>query len=859
MTSTTKSKMLGERLKTGWTKIRERLSLNPNKQFQLFIIALILVIAGQLIMRRTVPIDSWNEMRQTINYWLRVDVKYLGNVMIGMSLTIIGGILFVISSYKKGLFKKDLFDPLPQQDQPILQKFHFSQWLPRFVLGVILFGLLLFRAINFNLEFFDFIFWILCIILFTSAVFRYDKAAGVSLIPDISLKEVGIITLLIIVGLLISTYQLQDIPNVLKGDEGNFFETARFIALGDYRHSIFGFGVYSYPIISSYFQAAIVNMFGIDIWGWRFASVLPAIFSVIPLYLIGRDFFNRWVGIIASLVYISSPWMLSFARLGYNNSQAILFVTFCIWFFYLGLKKNSLFYIYLGGVVAGLGFLTYTSGRLGLVVLVAMFGYTFLSKLGKKGGKRFILIAFLIFIVGWAIIAMPHLTYGNNQDPETLRYKMVEGLFYQTDYAMGLFGEHTIYESSSIHVLDRYQIFYNPKLYGRLLLRGVVRSILGFQIDEYSSNFFLSSSLAGPIAVIFYVFGIYTVLSQFWRKNSFPLLVWFAAGLFFLSIISTYPPRPAHLVPVIPAVALFIGIGIYLSVDQILNFFQHKKWAWAPLQPLLIIVICVTIMIAGVNEYFVESPKMYRPNLEQVMNWAGLHNPKETEFVYVYDDISREIWTPYFFHLGLTSPHFKSVSLDDVLNNNVSWPSGKDFSIFIEEAHAEALVPLILKEFDQANLETIRNRDGNPIGRAIVQGSVILDTTVPLFAGLGSLFTSRVLWVILPLVLLELFLLYKMYPEMRFRNFQAGVISWKEKLTDMPFIPSLGKSSLQDSGAQQISEPEGEPAEPGNAFEIGFFIRLGLAKVTRNYQAKIVLSHQKNKSPKQEETRKKRE
>lgn len=433
---------------------------------------------------------------------------------------------------------------------------------------------------------------------------------------------------------------------------------------------------------------------------------------------------------------------------------------------------------------------------------------------------------------------------------------MVEGVFIQTDYAMGLFGEQAITETSNILMLDRYQVFYSPELYGRLLLRGVIRSILGFQIDEYSSNFFLSSSLAGPIAAVFYVLGIYAVLGHFWRTNSFPLLVWLGTGLLFLSIISTYPPRPAHLVPVIPTTALFTGIGIYLSIDHIAAFFRHKKWEWAPLQVALTALICITIMVAGTTQYFVDSPKMYRPNLEQVMNWAGLHNPKDTEFVYIYDQIHQENWTPYFFHLGLTTPKFDSFLIDDVLSGAVKWPTGENFSIFIEEPNAEVLVPLIVEQLDQVNLETFRNRDGNPIGRAIVGGTVNLSTSVPFLTGLGNLLLSKVMWLIWPLVGLELYLVYKMYPELRLRYLRAGTIKGKERLKETPFFSKLRKSSIPDAESYQKIKTEGVPLEPTNAFELGFFIRFGFAKVNRYFQAKIVLNHQKNESLSLEEKRK---
>jgi len=839
-------KKIGGVIGASGIKDQSRLSLNPDKQFRLFFTAIVLIVLGQYIMGRSAPIDSWQTVIQTINNWLRVDAKYLGNVMLGMACTLIGGILFAVSSYKSDIFKKDHFNFFPEPADSILQKFYFSRWGMRFLIGCLLFALLIYRSSKVELEFFDSILWIFSIGWFSSAVFRYDKAAGISFKPTQYFRDLGIIILLLILGLLIGTYQLQDIPNSFLGDEGNFFETARSIAQGDYKESIIGFGVYSYPILSSYIQAGIIRVFGADLWGWRFASVLPAMLTIIPLYLIGRDLFNRWVGIIASLAFISSPFLLSFARLGYNNSQTIFLVTLCIWFFYHGLQKKSLFFIYLGGITAGFGFLTYTSGRLGLLILFILFVYTYLSTIRYKKGKRFILVAILLFILGWAIIATPHLVYGNQQDSETLRYKMVEGLFFQKDYAMGLLGEEAITETSTLLYLDRFQVFYNPKLYGRLLLRGLVRSILGFQIDDFSSNHFLSSAFAGPIAVIFYISGVYAILAHFWRKNSFPILIWFATGLFFLSIISTYPPRPAHLVPVIPALALMIGIGVYISVNQITAYLSNKNWEWAPFRSILLLLICAAIMIAGITEYYINSPKNYQPNLEQVMNWAGLHNPQETEFIYINEDAERDTWVPYFYHLGLTTPQFETVNSNEVLHGKVQWPLAQNYSIFIEEPQAETLAPIILRELGQAKFKTFTDRDGNPVGRAIVKGSVNLSTSVTFLTGLGNLLISKVMWLIWPLVGLALYLVYKTYPGLRFRTLRAGTIKGTEKLKDRTFFPKLQKSSTRDAESYQILSAEAVPPEPANSFELGFFIRLGLRKANRYFQAKIVFNHQKN-------------
>ncbi|RLD08764.1 MAG: hypothetical protein DRI65_01335 [Chloroflexota bacterium] len=820
-------------------KSRNLSRLAPDTRFYLFLIALTLVVAGQIIMHREIPIDSWQDMRQSLNDWLRIDAKYLGNVLIGMACTVLGGVIFAISSYKSELIKKNTADIFPISSVPILRRFHFSKWIWRTLLGFGLFAVLIIRAVNYELEFFDIFFWIFSIIFISSAIFRYDKASGVTLSPTASHREIGIIILILIAGFLIGTYQLQDIPNVIKGDEGSFFETARYIADGEYRGSIFGFGVYSFPAFSSYIQGAVMRIFGRDIWGWRFSSVLPALLCVIPLYLLGKDFFNRWVGVISSIIYISSPYYLSFARLGYNNSQAILFVIFCVWFFYQGLKRNSLFYMYLGGIASGLGFLTYTSGKLGIMIVLALFGYSFLSILRRKGGKRFLLIALLMFLIGTTIIAAPHLTYGASHNPEGLRKKLVEGLFNNLDYTVGLFGEEEVYQTSTITTIDRYQLIKNTIFIKRLLLRGFIRSFLGLQFDEFCNNFFLSSPLAGPFTVIFYVLGLYFLLAHFWKPNGFPFLFWFFSGMFFLSIISTYPPRPAHLVPIIPILALFSGIGVCLSVEQITQFLTNKIKSRIQWQPLLLLLCSITILAVGAKQYFVESPKIYRPNIEQVMNWAGMDNPQETKIYYIYDSETLAEWVPYFFRLELTQSEFESVPISSVRNGTSVWPEGSDFAIFFEEYNAAELLPLFKRELNLAEFITLRDRDERPIGRAIVNGEVILSTTVSFWRGVGNLLTSRILWIVLPLFALGFYQLYQISPDLNLQKLKPGITAGLIKMRNYPFLVS---SKSMPSGI-----PTGETTEElSRSFEFGFFLRLRSRKTKHNYELKVALNHQED-------------
>ena len=136
-------------------KLKDLTRLTPDSRFYLFLIALALVIGGQIIMHRDIPLDSWQDMRQTINDWLRIDAKYLGNVILGMACTMLGGVIFAVTSFRSGAFKLNTAEIFPLSNVPILNKFHLSKWVWRMLLGLGLFAILIIRAVNYELEFFD--------------------------------------------------------------------------------------------------------------------------------------------------------------------------------------------------------------------------------------------------------------------------------------------------------------------------------------------------------------------------------------------------------------------------------------------------------------------------------------------------------------------------------------------------------------------------------------------------------------------------------------------------------------------------------------------------------------------------------
>jgi hypothetical protein len=143
-----------------------------------------------------------------------------------------------------------------------------------------------------------------------------------------------------------------------------------------------------------------------------------------------------------------------------------------------------------------------------------------------------------------------------------------------------------------------------------------------------------------------------------------------------------------------------------------------------------------------------------------------------------------------------------------------------------------------VKTFGAGSITTIQDRDQNAIGRAVVQGNVDLSTEVPLSTGLLNLFTSRIMWLIIPLIALEVYLIYKIRSDLNLTVLSEGYRSVRDFLGQVPVKLKLERISPHTQD-QDIT------ASQPNSFEFGFFIRLGVKNVIRNFQAKIELHSQK--------------
>src|SRR3989338_4441687 len=148
-------------------------------------------------------------------------------------------------------------------------------------------------------------------------------------------------------------------------------------------------------------------IFGINEFAARFPSALLGFGSVITLYFIGKNLFNRIIGVGVGLMLLSSVWFIFRSRSG-NLDTVFLF--FYLLSFYAALKvKNSKNWIYLVALAFSFSLLVKSMIGITIIVPIIILWLINTTKIPNRKIVQAILLFFLI-LSPWLIIN--YLSYG---------------------------------------------------------------------------------------------------------------------------------------------------------------------------------------------------------------------------------------------------------------------------------------------------------------------------------------------------------------------------------------------------------------------------------------------------------------
>jgi hypothetical protein len=631
------------------------------------------------------PLGIW------VNEFFHFGMFTIDNVLAGFLLCILGSVLLVTNLDDARSYPEEA---APDKRPLAFASFH-PEWMIWILVGSALFAVLLSKLNQMEYRWYFPWFWLGYLAIFLGVAIGWDRRRGVNLSLDLKRQDLIWLTGLLMVGFLITTYRLQGWPDQLMLDEGVFGSTARDVAMGTFTLPIFAQGVDGFPILSTFWQAGVMKVFGVNIWGWRFASVLPGVLSIIPLYLLARDMFDRRLAVISCLVLLTTPYFLVYARLGYTNIQPEFLVTLALYLLYLGFRKASNTFLLLAGYIAGLGFYTYFSGRSAFVIAVLFIGLLWLTRRCPFPEMIFTL---LLFGLGTALVVLPYIVYGFHQDAVAMGYRIFLSFFSSVDYGGIYFPPEELFAYAPPALMGGTELFYNPKIFLILILRGIVQTALAYQKPGMLwGEHYLACPLAGTYGAFFYFVGLVTASRYLKQARYQLLLLWFFVIFALLSALNTFPPREDHMVPILPALSMLAAFGLEAVAAVAASLFAWlKKYQMSLLAALLAVSV-----VGGLHDYFVLGLREFPPRPEDVMSWAGLHADDEA-FYYVYEVPLRDNFVPWMMFIFRNDVVFGAYPIADFISNDVISNNVQEKVIFYPPELDSQMTPFLQAQWGDA-------------------------------------------------------------------------------------------------------------------------------------------------------------
>ncbi|HKZ01369.1 MAG TPA: hypothetical protein VJ180_03975, partial [Pyrinomonadaceae bacterium] len=236
-------------------------------------------------------------------------------------------------------------------------------------------------------------------------------------------------------------------------------------------------------------------------------------------------------------------------------------------------------------------------------------------------------------------------------------------------------------------IAQQVEIYFDPALYSVALLRGLFLSIIALFDPVFYHDHYISYGLAGPVSSVFLVFGLIVVLRNLRRLAFLAVVVWFASGLLFLGVLASIPPRPTHLVAIIPVMALISAIGLVSFIEAMLspNLF-HDSATGAP--GILLAGILTVVTISGWFQYFFVMPHTFAPSMSDYASWMGRQIPTGANLIFV-DIAPIEFVSRNEEDLRLSNHHISTVTRAALEQDPGQTQGWGDFVAFIGPGDSE--------------------------------------------------------------------------------------------------------------------------------------------------------------------------
>ena len=461
------------------------------------------------------------------------------SVAVGAVLLVTGSLLFVVGARHWGARRHAALTP----PSSILRPAKLADFaaVAVFALGLGLFLVALRRLHGPNYHHSYAYLLLISLVAMAAPFVRLDLQRGLSF-PRFSwwfLVEVAFLAVVVTGFILLNSHDLTSWRFSAWGDEYGQYATVRGIARGGSFNPFFQGMDGLLPLANTASMALVMKLLGsTDRFPWMFHDVLVAGLALICFYFLCRELFSVRVAVVATALLASSHYLFGYVHRPINI-DAILPETAALWLLAVGLRRHSSLALYGAGLMAGVGFYTYFTGRITIVVIVI-----YMLTLGPKVLRRGSVAPLALGFVG--LVAPLFAVNGHN---------VVDAMLSQStiSHAAGDTG---------------------PRV--TRFLENIVRSLVGFNYNRDGYHY-VWGSLLDPITAVFYALGIGIVLWSI-RKPAYRFAAaWWGVGLATAGFTNPYDVTPiSRLHYVLPAAVLLAALAVHHVLAILEDLWLHR-------------------------------------------------------------------------------------------------------------------------------------------------------------------------------------------------------------------------------------------------------------------------------------------
>jgi 4-amino-4-deoxy-L-arabinose transferase-like glycosyltransferase len=274
--------------------------------------------------------------------------------------------------------------------------------------------------------------WLICILLTVLAFFSDPKGSfqrawknWIAACRHVAWQKVIprllLIFIICAVILFIRLYQLDEVPPEMVSDHAEKLLDVLDVLNG--QTPVYFARNTGREFFQFYWTALVIKLFntGVTFYSLKLGTVLAGLLTLPYVYLLGKEYANRRVGLLAVLFTGLAYWPNVISRLGLRFPFYPLFVAPALFYFLRGLRRRSRNDFVWSGLALGIGLHGYTSFRIVPALLVVGIILYLLHKQTAAARKRAVAGLAIIALIS-LVIFIPLLRYAVD-NPEMFAYR----------------------------------------------------------------------------------------------------------------------------------------------------------------------------------------------------------------------------------------------------------------------------------------------------------------------------------------------------------------------------------------------------------------------------------------------------